>query len=262
MKLTHTPGPTAHTIAIEGSVDTVTAPELEMGRTIQTSVLPTALSPDPRFRLAAAMRTAKEVGGDFYDFFPLPGDRLALLIADVSGKGITAALYMMNAKALLKARILAHPEDPSLALAEANQTLCANNQAHMFITVFLAILHLPTGTLTTLNAGHNPPPPPHPRRLGLPPRQTRPRPRRLPQGQIPRIAPRPPPRRPPPSLHRRRHRGPKSRLHPLRRKTPSQRDPIRPRHPAGHPRRPPRRHWRLCLHRAPGRRHHPPHRHL
>lgn len=113
--------------------------------------------PDPRFRLAATMRTAKEVGGDFYDFFPLPGDRIALLIADVSGKGITAALYMMNAKALLKARILAHPDDPALALTEANQTLCANNQAHMFITVFLAILDLPTGTLTTLNAGHNPP---------------------------------------------------------------------------------------------------------
>ena len=116
-----------------------------------------ALPPAPRFRLAATMRTAKEVGGDFYDFFPLPGDRIALLIADVSGKGITAALYMMNAKALLKARILAHPDDPALALTEANQTLCANNQAHMFITVFLAILDLPTGTLTTLNAGHNPP---------------------------------------------------------------------------------------------------------
>ena len=142
--------------AIENEARRIDA-ELEMGRTIQASVLPTALPPDPRFRLAATMRTAKEVGGDFYDFFPLPGDRLALLIADVSGKGITAALYMMNAKALLKARILAHPEDPSLALTEANQTLCANNQAYMFITVFLTILHLPTGALTTLNAGHNPP---------------------------------------------------------------------------------------------------------
>ena len=142
--------------AIENEARRIDA-ELEMGRTIQTSVLPTALPPDPRFRLAATMRTAKEVGGDFYDFFPLPGDRLALLIADVSGKGITAALYMMNAKALLKARILAHPDDPTLALTEANQTLCANNQAHMFITVFLAILDLPTGALTTLNAGHNPP---------------------------------------------------------------------------------------------------------
>ena len=142
--------------AIENEARRINA-ELEMGRTIQASVLPTALPPDPRFRLAATMRTAKEVGGDFYDFFPLPDDHIALLIADVSGKGITAALYMMNAKALLKARILAHPEDPSLALTEANQTLCANNQAHMFITVFLAILHLPTGALTTLNAGHNPP---------------------------------------------------------------------------------------------------------
>ena len=142
--------------AIENEARRIDA-ELEMGRTIQASVLPTALPPDPRFRLAATMRTAKEVGGDFYDFFPLPGDRIALLIADVSGKGITAALYMMNAKALLKARILAHPDDPALALTEANQTLCANNQAHMFITVFLAILDLPTGTLTTLNAGHNPP---------------------------------------------------------------------------------------------------------
>ena len=130
--------------------------ELEMGRTIQTSVLPVDFPEDSRFRLAAAMYAAREVGGDFYDFFMVDERHLAVLIADVSGKGITAALYMMNSKALLK-ELVQSGLAPEEAFAQANRELCRNNQAHMFLTAFLAVLDLSTGTLTCVNAGHNPP---------------------------------------------------------------------------------------------------------
>lgn len=130
--------------------------ELEMGRTIQTSVLPVDFPDSPRFRLAAGMYAAREVGGDFYDFFMVGERRLAVLVADVSGKGITAALYMMNSKALLKELILAE-DDPAEAFAKVNRELCRNNRAHMFLTAFLAVLDLDSGTLSCVNAGHNPP---------------------------------------------------------------------------------------------------------
>ena len=93
--------------AIENEAKRIDA-ELEMGRMIQTSVLPVDFAGDERYRLHAGMFTAREVGGDFYDFFAIDKDHLAILIADVSGKGITAALYMMTAKTLLKELILKH----------------------------------------------------------------------------------------------------------------------------------------------------------
>ncbi len=130
--------------------------ELEMGRTIQASVLPVDFPSTPTYNLCAKMYPAKEVGDDFYDFFPLDEHRVAMMVADVSGKGITAALYMMNAKALLK-ELLHALADPAEAFTRANAELCANNQAHMFLTAFLAILDTRTGSLTCLNAGHNPP---------------------------------------------------------------------------------------------------------
>lgn len=130
--------------------------ELEMGRTIQTSVLPTDFPSNDHFALAAAMFTAKEVGGDFYDFFMTERTHLVTLIADVAGKGITAALYMMNAKALLK-ELLQAGLSPQEAFRQANLELCHNNKAHMFLTAFLAVLDLTTGELTCINAGHNPP---------------------------------------------------------------------------------------------------------
>ncbi len=130
--------------------------ELEMGRTIQASVLPIDFPSTPTYSLCAKMYAAKEVGGDFYDFFMLDEKRLAMIVADVSGKGITAALYMMNAKALLK-EFLHTCDDPAEAFVRANAELCTNNQAHMFLTAFLAILDTTTGELLCVNAGHNPP---------------------------------------------------------------------------------------------------------
>ena len=129
--------------------------ELEMGRMIQTSVLPVDFTGNERYRLHAGMFTAREVGGDFYDFFAIDEDHLAILIADVSGKGITAALYMMTAKTLLKELIQKHPVAEAFELA--NQELCKNNKAHMFLTAFAGVIDLKTGVMTCVNAGHNPP---------------------------------------------------------------------------------------------------------
>ena len=129
--------------------------ELEMGRVIQTSVLPTDVPDHERFRIYAAMYTAREVGGDFYDFFTIDEYRTAVLVADVSGKGITAALYMMTAKTLLKELVRKYPPEEAFHLA--NQQLCRNNKAHMFLTAFLAVLDTRTGQLQCVNAGHNPP---------------------------------------------------------------------------------------------------------
>ncbi|MDD4817459.1 MAG: SpoIIE family protein phosphatase [Victivallaceae bacterium] len=141
--------------AIESESKRIDA-ELEMGRTIQTGVLPTDFPDNQQYRLSAAMYTAKEVGGDFYDFFMIDKDRLAILIADVSGKGITAALYMMNSKTLLK-ELIQTGKSPAEAFTQANLELCGNNQAHMFLTAFLAVLNVRTGELECVNAGHNPP---------------------------------------------------------------------------------------------------------
>ncbi|MBE6392682.1 MAG: hypothetical protein E7044_01300 [Lentisphaerae bacterium] len=129
--------------------------ELETGRMIQTSVLPVDFKDNERYVLHAGMFTAREVGGDFYDFFALDEDNLAILIADVSGKGITAALYMMTAKTLLKELIQKYP--PAEAFDLANQELCKNNKAHMFLTAFAGVINLKTGIMTCVNAGHNPP---------------------------------------------------------------------------------------------------------
>lgn len=130
--------------------------ELELGRSIQASVLPTDFPDNPEFRLAAGMYAAKEVGGDFYDFFEIGTRRIAALVADVSGKGITAALYMMNSKARLKELLLSE-SNPAEAFSRANLELCRNNRANMFLTVFLAVLDLDAKTLVCVNAGHNPP---------------------------------------------------------------------------------------------------------
>ncbi len=141
--------------AIEAESKRIDA-ELEIGRTIQNSVLPDDFPDNDKYTIYATMDTAKEVGGDFYDFFSIDMTHNAMLVADVSGKGITAALFMMNAKALIKELILSGKE-PAVAIKEANLELCENNKARMFLTLFLAILDTETGQMICVNAGHNPP---------------------------------------------------------------------------------------------------------
>ena len=133
--------------------------ELEFARQIQRSALPYASSlksAGGAFELDARMFAAKEVGGDFYDFYMLGGDKLAFLIADVSGKGIPAAMFMMRAKTTI--RDLAESGlELSEVFAKANDKLCENNEAGMFVTAWMGVLDLKTGLLQFANAGHNPP---------------------------------------------------------------------------------------------------------
>ena len=132
--------------------------ELELGRTIQQAALPADFPSEEGWSLSASMEAAREVGGDFYDFFPIGETHRAFLVADVSGKGVTGALYMMNAKTLLKDALLADPaRDPAAALSRTNDELCANNPAEMFVTAWVGVLDLETGRVAFANAGHNPP---------------------------------------------------------------------------------------------------------
>ena len=130
--------------------------ELEIATKIQVSVLPIDFPKTVHFDMYASMNPAREVGGDFYDFFFIDENLFAFLIADVSGKGIPAALFMMNAKSLLKSNLLSgYPLN--IAINKTNNELCATNEAGMFITAFIAILNTVTGELEYVNAGHNPP---------------------------------------------------------------------------------------------------------
>ena len=129
------------------------ASELAIAKTIQSSALPTDFPKNAAFELVASMRPAREVGGDFYDFFPVDENHLAFLMADVSGKGITAALYMMAAKTAIKNMLQAGYPLPE-AIAKANKTLCDNHARGMFVTAFVGILDLHTGKVEYINAGH------------------------------------------------------------------------------------------------------------
>ena len=105
------------------------------------------------------MDAAKAVGGDFYDFYMTDENHLVVTIADVSGKGVPAALYMMRAKTTLKNLVLManQTDDVASLMMQANQELCRDNESMMFVTVFIAQLDLTTGELVYVNAGHNPP---------------------------------------------------------------------------------------------------------
>lgn len=133
--------------------------ELDLASRIQADMLPNAnelFAERTEFAVCARMTPAKEVGGDFYDFFLIDNDRLAFLIADVSGKGVPASLFMVVAKTLLQSRIM---EGGALetAVADVNERLCAGNENGMFVTAWIGVLTLSTGTLQYVNAGHNPP---------------------------------------------------------------------------------------------------------
>lgn len=133
--------------------------ELEYARAIQLSALPSVFPPYPNrseFEIWAEMSAAKEVGGDFYDFYLIGDNRLAFIIADVSGKGIPAAMFMMTAKTLIKSLAETGIEVDEI-FTKANQKLCENNDTGMFVTAWMGILDLATGVVTFANAGHNPP---------------------------------------------------------------------------------------------------------
>ena len=130
--------------------------ELSLATDIQTSMLPhifPAFPDRPEFDIFASMDPAKEVGGDFYDYFLVDDDHLCMVIADVSGKGIPAALFMMASKIILQSYAMLG-NSPAAILAEANEAICSNNEAQMFVTVWMGILELSTGNLTCANAGH------------------------------------------------------------------------------------------------------------
>ena len=133
--------------------------ELSIAHDIQMSILPKMLPPFPHheaYRLFAAIEPAKEVGGDFYDFFQIDDEHLCLVIADASGKGVPASLFMAVAKTLIKATARAG-RSPAEILGEVNDELASNNDRGMFITVFFGVLDLVSGELCYTNAGHNPP---------------------------------------------------------------------------------------------------------
>ena len=133
--------------------------ELNVAAQIQADMLPRIFPafPDRReFDIYATMTPAKEVGGDFYDFFLIDSDHLGLVMADVSGKGVPAALFMVIAKTLIKNHALAG-ESPSEILKNVNEQLCEGNEAELFVTVWLAIIDLSTGKGIAANAGHEHP---------------------------------------------------------------------------------------------------------
>lgn len=133
--------------------------ELDVAKHIQTSMLPNTFPAFPErseFDIFAYMETAKEVGGDFYDFYFIDDNHLAITIADVSGKGIPAALFMMTARTLLK-NMATTRESLESVLFETNNSLCENNDVAMFVTAWIGVLEIDTGVLSFINAGHNPP---------------------------------------------------------------------------------------------------------
>ena len=133
--------------------------ELEVATTIQRSLLPPIDETYPgrkELDFAALMNPAKEVGGDFYDLFFVDKDRIAFVIADVSGKGIPAALFMATSKTTLQNCVRDFPT-LSEAVSIANAGLCRNNTAEMFVTAWIGVLDIPTGRLNFVCAGHNPP---------------------------------------------------------------------------------------------------------
>lgn len=133
--------------------------ELNVATQIQADMLPCIFPAFPErkeFDIFATMEPAKEVGGDFYDFFMVDEDHLAFLIADVSGKGVPAALFMVISKTLLKNQLL-QGGNPKKVFEEVNNQLCENNKEGMFVTAWIGMLEISTGKLTYSNAGHNPP---------------------------------------------------------------------------------------------------------
>lgn len=129
--------------------------ELTIGREIQMSMVPPESLESSEFLIHATLRPARQVSGDFYDFFLIDHDHLCVIVGDVSGKGVPAALFMVKASTLLRSSAMTESSVGS-ALTKANRLLCAGNELSMFVTVFAAVVDLGTGALAYTNAGHNP----------------------------------------------------------------------------------------------------------
>lgn len=130
--------------------------DMDMAARIQSSSLPTAFPQDEGYSFFAKMKPAREVGGDFFDFYRLLDGRIVFTIADVSGKGVPAAMFMMKAKGTLKSSMF-RCADPAAAVANANERLVDNNEAEMFVTVWTGVFDPVARTVDFVNAGHNPP---------------------------------------------------------------------------------------------------------
>jgi len=130
--------------------------ELSIAKTLQAAMLPQRLPEHPQYTGQATMVPAREMGGDFYDFFPVGENRIGLVIADVSGKGVPAAFFMAISRTILQGSAREHGS-PGACLADSNDLLCQQNPLDLFVTAFYGVLDLDTGTFTYANAGHNPP---------------------------------------------------------------------------------------------------------
>lgn len=147
-----------HLTAVTAEKERIGA-ELELATRIQADMLPNIFPAFPErddIDIYASMTPAKEVGGDFYDFFLVDDSHLAIVMADVSGKGVPAALFMMMSRILIKNTVM-NGKSPAEALTTVNSQICANNREEMFVTVWLGIVDLNSGLLTATNAGHEKP---------------------------------------------------------------------------------------------------------
>ena len=131
--------------------------ELDIAARLQQAILPRQWPQDTRYSLWGAMQPAKDIGGDFYDHFELADGRRGLVVADVSGKGISAGLFGMVSKTALRAQATHRLLGPAATLAEVNESLCVDNDSAMFVTTFYAQYDPVTGELSYANAGHPPP---------------------------------------------------------------------------------------------------------
>ena len=146
----------SHKMIIEQQYISRIDAELSMASEIQQSHLPdarTAFSGRSDFEIDAALTPAREIGGDYYDFFMVDDDHLCLLIADVSDKGVPAALFMMSSQSMIRSEAM-RGSSPGRVLESVNRQICENNPKNMFVTVWLGMLELSTGKMTCVNAGH------------------------------------------------------------------------------------------------------------